>query len=318
MDNAWKAKMRGWLGRHGGVISVERLEQFGCGRRDAYRLVDRGDLRIVMPGVLASSHWPQGREQLMIAACLRSPGHAIGLTSAAELWNFRGVPKADEVHVLVPQGTSPRLPGCVIHRSRRIDPVDLVTRPDGVRLTSPTRTMFDCADVLGARRTASIMEQVINDGRGTLATHVATLARLGRPGRPGTRTMRAVIGSRPAWRAAMESDLEVRVLAEIIRQKLPAPTTQLPLTLPSGRSIRLDFAWADAKVDLEVDHPFWHAGYDESHRDKGRDRLLATVGWQTVRVTDVDVAHALSATIRDVGIVLRHRLPAHFSTPGRT
>ena len=119
--------------------------------------------------------------------------------------------------------------------------------------------------------------------------------------------MTAVIGGRPAWRAAMQSELETRVLTEIRRQGLPTPAVQMSYLLPTGGRIRLDFAWPRHKVALEVDHPFWHAGAIESHRDKRRDLKMSTVGWQTLRITDLDVSAALAASIRDVGLVLAGR-----------
>ena len=62
--------------------------------------------------------------------------------------------------------------------------------------------------------------------------------------------MKAVIASRPAWRAAMQSELEVIVLGEIERQGLPTPQVQYWLTLPTGERVRLDFAWPARKAAI--------------------------------------------------------------------
>ena len=67
------------------------------------------------------------------------------------------------IHVLVPHGRSPEMEGVVVHRCRRIDPVDIVERADGIRLTSPPRTIFDSADMIGADATASVLEQLLNE-----------------------------------------------------------------------------------------------------------------------------------------------------------
>ena len=119
--------------------------------------------------------------------------------------------------------------------------------------------------------------------------------------------MRAVIASRPAWRSAMQSELEVIVLGEIERQELPTPEVQYWFTLPSSEKVRLDFAWPERKAVLEVDHPFWHAGAENSHRDKRRDLQMGTVGWQTMRITDLDVNRGLRTSIADVAKVLALR-----------
>lgn len=307
MSADWVPTVQRWLQDHSGIVPIAELMRAGCKRRDAYRLAESPDFEIVMPGILRSRHWPLGAIQLMIASCARNSQAAVGLTTAAREWRFRNLPDDDVVHILIPHGCSPTLPGVVVHRCRRIDPVDIVTRRDGVRLTSPSRTMFDSADMLGPRRTESILEQLINDGRGTFATHAATASRLSSARRPGSRTMLTALASRPPWQAALQSELELSVLREIERQQLPRPEVQYPFVLPTGERIRLDFAWPRPKVVLEVDHPYWHAGALPSHRDKRRDLKMATVGWQTVRVTDLDVNGGLATSVRDVGTVLALR-----------
>ena len=310
MAQDWRSKMNDWLTSHCGVVSARLLEDFGCPRRLAYTLVSRQELAVVQPGIFRSPHWPLGDDQKMVSACIRNPSCLVAFTSAAKLWKFRNLPTDPAIHILLPHGCSPQLRHVVVHRCRRIDDIDIVSRDDGIRLTSPTRTLFDCADILGKTVTASVLEQLINDNHGTFTTHLATLTRLGRPRRPGSATMAAVIGSRPAWRAALQSDLESRVLNEITRQALPTPETQFACVLPAGGLIRLDFAWPAFRVGLEVDHPFWHAGAEESHRDKHRDRKMTTVGWRMVRITDLDVDGGLPESIGDVATILHRISPA--------
>jgi hypothetical protein len=307
MSAVWVPVLQRWLQDHAGIMPIAELVRAGCTRRDAYRLASSPDFEIIMPGVLRSTHWPLGETQLMIAACARNPHAVVGLATAARHWNFRGMPSDDGVHIMVPHGCSPALPNVTVHRCRQIDPVDIVKQRDGLRFTNPSRTMFDCADLFGPKRTESILEQLMNDGRGTFATHAATASRLSSARRPGSRTMCAVIASRPPWRAALQSELELLVLREIERQGLPRPEAQHRFILPNGDRIRLDFAWLRPKVALEVDHPYWHAGVESSHRDKRRDLKMATIGWQTVRVTDLDVHGGLISAINDVARVLALR-----------
>jgi len=257
-----------------------------------------------MRGVYRSAQWPFGFAQRLVAACASDAEALIGFTTGARVWRFRRLTRDSRIHVLVPHTRTPELATIVVHRCRRIDPVDRVERPDGIRVTSPARTLFDAADMLGYDPAVSVLEQLLNDGRCTLPEVADTLARLGHPLRPGTRTMRAILESRPNLRAAVQSDLEVRVLAEIARQGIQMPVTQYPIVLPGGRKIRVDFAWPSARLCLEVDHPFWHDGAAEAHRDKHRDRLLHTIDWRTIRITKLDVDEALSTAIADVRVIL--------------
>jgi very-short-patch-repair endonuclease len=202
---------------------------------------------------------------------------------------------------------TPEIDGIVVHRCRRIDPVDIVDRPDGIRLTSPPRSLFDSADMLGLSVARSVMEQILHEELCTLGTITDTFARLAHPNRPGSRTMAEVIASRPTWRQALHSDLEQRVLVEIERQLLPSPVTQCPVQLPMGRVIHLDFGWPEWRVGLEVDDPAWHAGFEERHRDMGRDRKAAMVGWSVSRVSKIDVESALRDAIGDIATIIRAR-----------
>ena len=305
MTEPWRPALQAWLHLHLGVITVKALIGFGCSHRNVYRLVESGEFAIISSGVLRSTHWPLGPEQLMMAACLRNDDAVIAGPAAARAWKWRSLPADDgEVKVLIPHGTSMRMPGVTIEKCRLIDPVDIVEWNDGRRFTSPSRTLFDCADGFGRKRTGSIFEQLLNDSKLTYATHASTVARLGSPGRPGTRTMRLVLESRPAWRAAVQSELELLVLNEIELQGLPTPEVQYWFRFPNGKRVRFDFAWPSHTAVLEVDHPFWHAGVEASHRDKNRDLDMGAIGWQTMRITDLNVNVGLPIAIAKVAATL--------------
>ncbi len=306
MSAPWRRSMDAWFSSHLGIIARSKLVEFGCSDRNVGRMVDRHELVVMVPGVYRSAQWPLGREQIMAAACARNRAALIGFTTAGQQWELRKMTDA-HIHVLVPHGRSPEIEGIVVHRCRRIDPVDIVELNNGIRLTSPPRTLFDSADMIGESATASVLEQLLNDQRCTFGTIADTVGRLYHPRRPGSATALAVIRSRPAWRTALQSGLESVVLEEIARQGLPVPTTQFPMRLPDGIDISVDFAWPRYRVALEVDHPAWHAGAQESHRDKHRDRKLVSIGWNALRLTDIDVATGLTEAIADVGAVLRAR-----------
>ena len=78
----------------------------------------------------------------------------------------------NRIHVLVPHGASPELE----HRRspcRKIDDIDIVSRDDGIRLTSHRATLFDSADMLGFSACRSAMEQLLHEKRCTLGTITA-------------------------------------------------------------------------------------------------------------------------------------------------
>jgi len=295
--------MDSWLSTHLGIINASKLVELGCSDRNIAKMVERRELVTMLPGVFRSAQWPCHRDQVMAAVCARNEAAVIAFTTAGQEWAYRRMTD-HRIHVLISHGRSPEMDGVVIHRCRRIDPVDIVQRPDGIRLTSPPRTVFDSADMIGYEATASVIEQLLNEQRVTFGTLSDTVQRLYHPNRPGSKTMLAVIRSRPSWQRALQSDLEVRVIDEMIRQGLPRPVPQYPMTLPGGRYIVVDFAWPSAKVAVEVDHPAWHDGELDSHADKGRDRKLTTIGWTPARITAIDVNSGLRDAVADIGRIL--------------
>jgi very-short-patch-repair endonuclease len=302
MSLSWRRSMDAWFSSHLGIISLAKLVECGCGDRNIAQMVERQELITMLPGVFRSAQWPCNREQILAAVCARNLAAMIGFTTAGQLWAQRRMSDPN-IHVLVPHGCSPEMEGVVIHRCRRIDPVDVVQRPDGIRLSSPPRTIFDSADMIGFEATTSVLEQLLNEQKVTFGTISDTVHRLYHPQRPGSKTMLAVIRSRPAWRAALQSDLEVKVLEEMSRQNLPMPLTQFPMRLPD-RDIVIDFAWPALMLAVEVDHPAWHDGELDSHADKGRDRKLTTMGWTSARITAIDVNGGLREAVADIGRIL--------------
>jgi very-short-patch-repair endonuclease len=309
MGHHWKVAANDYLSSHLGVISATRLIGLGCPSRTLANLISDGQLITMLPGVFRSAQWPCNREQILGAICARDLAAMIGFTTAGQLWAQRRMSDPN-IHVLVPHGCSPQMEGVVVHRCRRIDPVDVVQRPDGIRLSSPPRTIFDSADMIGFEATTSVLEQLLNEQKVTFGTISDTVHRLYHPQRPGSKTMLAVIRSRPAWRAALQSDLEVKVLEEISRQRLPVPATQYKMRLPGhDRDISIDFAWPTHQLAVEVDHPAWHDGALDSHSDKGRDRKLSTIGWASTRITDIDVNGGLREAIADIARILARLAP---------
>lgn len=302
----WHTAVDDWFADHHGIAAASTLERLGMSSSTMHRLAEQRRLVRVMPGVFRSAQWPVTFEQTLAAACARNDSVQIGFTTADRMWNFRGITDRG-LHVLLVHGSSPELPGIVVHRCRRIDPVDIVERPDGIRLTSPPRSLFDSADMLGFDATRSVLEQILHEGLCTLDTVVDTVSRLYHPNRPGSRTMRAVVDSKPKWQRALHSGLELKVLMEIERQGLPAPVAQCPVELPDGTIIHVDFGWPEWKVGLEVDDPTWHSGALESHRDARRDRKATMQGWLVPRVSRLDVEQGVRDAVADVRVIIDRR-----------
>ena len=307
--NAWRPSVDAWLGGHHGIITAAKLKDFGCSERTLRRMLASGELIAVYPGVYRSRQAADGVLSQLVAICDRHTDAMIAFTTGSKLWEWRRIDD-DRTHILVPHGSAAAPPGVIVHRSRRIDPVDVVLRPDGIRVTSPPRTLFDSAELLGRSATRSVLEQILHERTCPLETVIDTFVRLSHPRRPGSTVLGDVLSSRPKWRAVLQSDLEHRVDEAIRRQGLTKPVPQCPVQLPSGATIHLDFGWPQWKIGLEVDDPSWHAGEAERHRDINRDRKAGTLGWVVARVTKIDVNGALDEAIADVAAIINLRKSA--------
>ena len=195
--------------------------------------------------------------------------------------------------------------GAAVHRSHRIDEIDVVDRDDGIRLTSPPRTVFDLAAMLHDDAVASIIEQLLHEDRCTIPTLFETGRRLGERGRTGSARFARVLQSRPALLKPVASDLELRLERAVIDAGLPRPLRQPAIELRSGEVVRPDFYWPHEREALEVDHVTWHGGKLDLTYDKRRDRQLWQLGIHVSRVTDHEVHHHMGRIVADLRTILR-------------
>jgi hypothetical protein len=86
-----------------------------------------------------------------------------------------------------------------------------------------------------------------------------------------------------------QSELEAHGVINVFRHRsLPRSVGQYPIELPSGR-IRLDRAWPEVKIAVELDGARYHTSADDRRRDLARDTALAALGWVVLRFTYAEV-----------------------------
>jgi hypothetical protein len=293
-----------WLSARHGVATIEDLRRFGMTDNQIDWLVRTRRLVSYSPGVYRLAGAPRTRNQLAALACATGRDVVVSHISAGRVWNLRRLGPDGRLHVTVGGQNQRLLPDVVIHRTYRMDVVDIVDRGDGVRVTSPPRTVFDLARFLSDDRLESIVEQVLSDELTSVPTLLAAGRRLRQRGRTGSARFGRVLDSRPIWLKPVGSDLELLVERAIVAAGLPRPIRQFEIRLPSGELIRLDFFWPEERVALEVDHVTWHGGRLDATADKRRDRQLRRIGISTLRVTDDDVRQRLPAIVDDLRVIL--------------
>ncbi|MFT3855400.1 MAG: hypothetical protein QM733_22110 [Ilumatobacteraceae bacterium] len=266
------------------------LRSAGLGRRAVDRLIDTGVVEVLYERVLhivSSRLTIRGR---CAALCLAYPSGFITGPVAGRFIELRRMPKRAPIDLAIAHGhpVGP-LPGVRLRQSRQIADLDLqARRPDGIRLASASRLMFDLGRDLSAQDHASVVEQLLRDGRCTYAEMLATARRLIHPRRLGSVIVAGTLEARRG-RRPVDSHPEL-VLADALRASgVPAETPQHWLDLPDGGRARLDIAVPAIRWGIEVDvHPD-HLLLEGTTRDKKRDRQCHLIGWQIERVTDLDL-----------------------------
>lgn len=199
-------------------------------------------------------------------------------TAAALLGSTLEVDPASPLSVIVPPDSATGT-GAGLRRRRLALGQEDVTRHDGVRVTSPARTVLDLAAGAGEEIAVVAVDALVHAWPAALPSAVERLPAL--LGRRDVRQVRRVLAiAEPLTESPMESRL--RLL--LVRAGLPRPVAQHVVRGPTGRFIaRVDLAYPDLRVAVEYDgraaHPVGLA------RDRERAWELRRAEWVAVHVT---------------------------------
>src|SRR5689334_24674269 len=124
-----------WLSTHHGVITSTELRRLGVTPDQLRRLLR---IRVLVPyakRVYRLAAATETGEQRAALACAVHDRLVVSHQSAGHVWGLRRLGPDRRLHVTLPGRTKRLVPGAVIHYSHLIDPVDVVERPDGIRVT---------------------------------------------------------------------------------------------------------------------------------------------------------------------------------------
>ena len=279
-------------GRQHGVVSLTQLRALGLSDVAVRRRVETGRLHRLHRAVYAVGHTAltmRSRELAAVFAC--GPEAVLSHRSAARLWGL--VRSAPRVEVTSRRSRSPGS-GIVVHRS------DLATGEraaiDGIPVTTPNRTITDIADSL----TEPQLRHAIHEAevrRLFDLNHVHVV-----PGRRGSHRLASVLS---AWTPPQftRNEAERRFLRLCERHGL-----RTPLANARVGGYEVDFHWPDARLVVEVDGAAAHHTRRNFESDRRRDRVLAALGVQVVRVTWLDLTGDGARLARQIEAILRARI----------
>jgi len=270
-----------------------------------------GDLIHVHPGVVmlpGAVTDPLARAR---AAALWSKG-PVSHGSALALWDV--LPwGAGPVHVTVPADRYPRnTRGVAVHRTTLPLPI---TGIKGIPVTSLDRSLVDAWDWAhrsrrrGPRgRPDTVRQAVIESIRGrrlgTAALRAQSAACSVHAGRADLHRLLDLIDG------GCESELEIWGVTRVLPgpPAVPAWVQQYLVRLPDGRRVRLDVAYSEALVAVELDGAAFHGSREARERDLRRDSALAALGWVVLRFSYARLVTDPEGCRREIEAVVRRRL----------
>jgi hypothetical protein len=242
------------------------------------------------------------RSRLMAATLSAGRRAAASHIAAAALHGIYGFSEGP-LEITVPSGHHHRPPGIVVHTSRDLLDVDVCV-VDSIRATTPARTLLDLACVVPAWKLQDAYDAALRDGLTSRPYLRWRLQSLRRRGRPGVAALDALLagddkGARPGSR------YERRLERAIIEAGLPPPERQF-VVRDRGRFLgRVDLAYPDHKIAIEIDGHGSHATRSERRHDAARKRRIELRGWRVMTFITDEVWEELERCVEDIRAELR-------------
>lgn len=296
------ARVAAIAGSQAGLVTIHQLRDAGVPDSTITDCVACGRLFPVFHGVYSVGHAYLTAYARMLAATLAcGPGSVVSHGTAAWLLGLRDW-KPEAIDVIASVEAGRKIAGI----RRRFVPPPVggeIWRRHGVPLTSPARTIVDCAGILDRRGVAELIEQAAVEG----ILDVVTIDRvLDGPRRRGSRRLLLALAPWRRYRRGIKirSRMEAKLLPLLTEAALPIPETNAKLRL-AGDVYEVDFLWREQKLVVETDGGRFHDTPAAGARDSDRNRALAAAGYRLPRLGWEDLRDHPEETMRELGRWLR-------------
>jgi very-short-patch-repair endonuclease len=267
-------------------VTREHLLEIRLSTSAIGRLIEKGDLVVVHQGVyLVAAHALTWRSRV-VAATLLGDGSA-SHRSAAALWQLPGV---EERLVEVTTERRPRATNVIWHR-RNVHRRDTTTIDD-IRVTGIHRTLMDLGDVVSR----DIVEDALDNALARKLTSADWLLRqldqVGINGRKGARVLADLLNAgsdhAPSW-------LERRFIRLLGQATLPPYRREFPV-----QGYRVDFAWPEVSLAVEVHGAKWHKRRLRWAKDLERHNHLTAAGWTLLHYSWDEIKNEPARVLREI------------------
>jgi len=301
----WHDVARRTRARHG----LLRVEDGLLTRSQIRTAVDAGILAREHTNVLRLAGAPRTEEQRTLYAVWAAAGlAAASRRSASTVWGLSDVwPDHPDVCVAPPR--LPRLRGAHVHRSAALTP-DRIVIVRHIPVTDPMLTVLQLGAVVARFVVEDAVERGLQRRLFTVAGLWAMLEQLGRSGRNGAGVLRAVLVDRALGDERPESLLESRMAQLLDRAGLPKPNYQFEVFDGDRFVARVDFAYPELMVVIEVDGWTVHGTPQATTLDFARQNEVELLGWTVLRFTWDMVVRRPAFVVETIARVLRARMAA--------
>ena len=279
--------------RQHGNITRRQLIALGLSRNQIAYRVKVGRLHPVHRGVYAvgrPARTALERASAAVLAC--GPGAALSHLSALALWHVADWPWG--VSVTAPDDRRRR--EIRVHTSERLQRRDF-RREVGIRVTSPARTLMDCAPLLSQGALSRAVNEAVRRKlvrRSDLADVVQRF-----PRHPGARLLRRFIDMKGG---PTRSQWEDAFPAFCRRFGLPEP-----LMAAKVAGYTVDALFTEEKVIVELDSWAFHQSRESFEGDRERDATTLASGHVTIRLTWRRMMEAAATEAARLDRILRAR-----------
>jgi len=271
--------------RQHGVFTCAQVLAQGATRKQIAHRIKTGRWAADAPGLYVIAGSPRTWRQRVLAAVLAAGGGAAAShRTAAALWGLPGFSE-DVVELSRLEGRSYRSSLARVRRTGLL-PEHHILECDGIRTTTPARTIFDLAGAVHPKRPERALDNALARKILSLERLRATHRELAEHGRAGSALVREMLEARGVGYVAPESGLEAHFIDLAMRCGLPEPARQVWLGDHTRLIGRVDFCYREHRIVVEIDSDRHHRTLLDRTSDQRRDQLLGAAGWRVVRITE--------------------------------
>ena len=257
--------------QHGAILRSQALRA-GMTEAEVRTELERGRWLAVERGLYVVAASPDTRErQLTVALLGTGDGAVLSHVSACAM--FRLIEHPSVVDISVEHGTHhAEGPGRVVHQARVVEKTKVGAFP----VTTPRRALLDLSGAIPPAKLECALDEALMRN---IVKLDPVLRYLNGKTQRGVKTLRRLLIDRRDGVPQEELEREFKRLVR--RFDLPKPTLQYPF----GTNRRIDAAYPDLKIAIELDGWTYHGSLSAFRADRPRQNVLELDGWMVLRFT---------------------------------